>query len=277
MLSGDAASGVEVTIEQQIGRGSRARPVVNRPYTYPLRGYVTGRDALQRSEALRRALDKGRNILVHPWQGALDVIPTEWRLAFDSQSLEWVELDLEFTSAVLPELAASEPPPDAGTTLSAMAQAGAAFASEPVALAELEQLRPELSLEPPSVTGEGFATQATGQLLNGSGVATGVPRALQEVGNGVRAAEAGELTSDEAARIEAALLVEADRSDSATLLDIRELFSIFVAGSALARVQTANGPTIQALAEATGQSIEILAARNRQAVLQWFARGEVRV
>lgn len=279
--SGDVAGGWDSASEQQFGRGTRPRPIAQAQKSYPIRGYVTGPGALTTAQALERAFDAGAAELVHPWVGRIQALAARWQIRFSAESLEWADIDVEFQATELPEVEdAGDVPTTADEALATLASQGAAFATEERAIAQLDNLRTALILEPSDLTGEDYARQVTTELLtSGSAPAADVPMAVQRLGAGVRTTEAGNLTSADAAALEDAVLTIADRNDSLTLLRMLETFQLYlgpVGGAALASVEKASGENLQAVAVRAEQSLDILAQRNRAAVLAWFAREELR-
>lgn len=280
VLEGRFRSGFATTTEARFQHGTRAiglQPGQDMP---GLSGFILGPDALQRALALKRAVDSGEGLLIHPWYGRVFVFCTGIDLRWSAASLEKVEFDLEFQTSRLEveQESALDTPETLQDAYDYITKQGEGFAQSGPALLQLENSRLNLLLEPEDLTGSEFTSQATGALLQTTQPqGDDLPIALQILGDGLRLAFFGELSESAAKRVEDQLLVVADRWDIITLLDIRQTYSEIVASVGLLSTEIASGETVQAVAKATGVDERTVAARNRHGIANWFLRGEVRV
>lgn len=272
------SGGIATNAEVQFGRGTQPRVIAPAQDRFPLDGYLTGGDALLRKALLRQAFAAGEGLLAHPTDGLISAICVQHDFQHRSGDVNFIALTLEFHRAQLPiEEETGSIPTTEDDAIAALAATGKAFDDEETASAQLEEIRSSLNLQPDDLTGVDFAFQITLLLLSSeSAPATEVPRAIQRLGTGIRAAGRGELTEVEAILIGNEVLKVADRNNSPTLMDQRETFSLFLTelgSGAIATVRDGRGETVEALSVETGTEVAIVAQRNRDAILNWFARG----
>jgi len=278
---GSISGGFDVADETRFGQGTVVHGLQASNDRLQVDAYITGADALARAKALRRAFRAGEGTLVFPWEGSVQAICIRHDLNWESESLEWVEFSAEFALTVLPEQEQTQAPTSASAATESIILLGRDLADSPAALAQMETLRPLLTLEPSGQTGADYTEQVTDALISSPSRAEGeVPSVLAELGQGLQTAERGELLQNQALALEARLLLHAERYDATALLDMREQFMLFVGpfgGGVLAQQQIATGSTLQGISVNTGIDLDVLAQRNRAAISRWFAIGRVQV
>jgi hypothetical protein len=218
--------------------------------------------------------------LIHPWDGAVQVVPRRWDFAFEPRALDHVRFTVEFARAELPPA-----PSNAGVVAKTsdalntiLGVDGHLLAAEPDPLAQLEAVRPLLGI-PDTITGADYTQAASERLATASNVTvTRTPLAIQEMGAAARAAALGQLTTKGRDRVIALVAQEAIRSNSLGLLQQSESFSLYLGTlgiSAFGQVQVAPQSPLQLLA--TGTPLKRLAELNRDAVLNWRVFGSARI
>lgn len=280
VFTSSAQGGFDTVTEQQVGRGSRVIPVQAQVERWSISGYIKGQDALQRAFALRAAFSTGAARYADPWLGAVQAVCSSHAFDFDAAEYDGVPLQATFDRASLPDVI--ETGFVAATFEDAVAElssAGAAIAGETSAAEQFEALRAALVLEPTGLTGAEYTSQVTGVLVQSPSTPTsGVPASVQAIGVAASSALAGELSEASYNGLRDDVLLAAAQFNSPTLLTMLEILDLFVGElgtGALSSTRAAAGETIQAVAVANGDDLDLAARRNREAVRLWFARGEV--
>lgn len=240
------------------------------------------RDVLKDFAALKRAVNGDQpQTLIHPWEGALaDHLCTEFVPRVLALEIG-VRFDATFAPATFPRPAPQ--PVDIAQTgdeaRASMVALAPAFADETVPFDELSLAA--LQLETVGATDQETATATTAKLLSDGNIAvSGVPGAVQSIGQATRAVDAGEYTTDARRRLYADVLNIACSRNSATLLNQLQVFKLLLSdlgGGALAKSIEVTSGSLQSIAIAAGTDPRILAARNRETVRRWFPRGTVQL
>lgn len=220
--------------------------------------------------------------LIHPWQGALtNHLCTDATFEVGADEVRYVRMDLVFAPAEFP-LTVPEPaniPQDGKTARATMTDQSEGYADELVPFDELSLVA--LQLDTTGDSDEDTATATSAKLLNDANIgATGVPGAIQRLGNATRVVDAGEYTVGDRSKLYAELLNLAASRNSPTLLNMLQTFKLLLSdlgSGALAQSATVTAGTLQSLAVATGADPRVLASRNRQSVKQWFPRGTIQL
>lgn len=215
---------------------------------------------------------------IDPWDGPQRVVPLEWSFERESDDLTAIQLSITFKEAVL-SVVASTPGFLADSPelfYEAITSQAAALASEPAAAAQLESQRATLNI-PSFVQGEDYATTAASRLVTDAPAATaGVPLILQQLGAAARTAAAGEYTREAWGALRDRMIAEAARSNSPTILAMRETLSLYMSSlGADAFGRAASKPGRALITIATGRPWPEVVKRNRDAVLAWLVRDRV--
>lgn len=275
------SGGTVTSQETRVGVGQRSIGIAPRLRQFPIEGFLTGQNARLLEQKLLAALDSSEpRTLIHPWVGRVLALPVQYNFAWEAEQVEFVTFTATFDNASFP---ATPPEPDAPRSadeaLDRLGVLGGDFAQEPIAVAQWQQVAPELFLEPDPVD-ETFTAQATRRALDSKAAPAGdVPRAVQKTGEVIRRAETGQLDRASWRALDRHLILIAARTNSPTLWGFRHEVAAFVGpfgAGALARVGTGAGQSLQAVAVAEGIEPGELARRNRQLAANLFARGELR-
>ena len=262
--------------ETRVGRGSRTIALAKDVVTYSVEAYFVGADALSAALAFTDRLGRGPGLLIHPQYPAMEALAMRWTVPFRARQIDGVRFTVEFQDAGAPKEA--EPPPEPATVAkltAALEARSVGFYGEPAPLAELQAIGPLIGVaETPAET---LAERTTSALLAADATrTTGVPYALQRVGAGLRAAERAQLQASDRTAIADRLLRESLRTDSLTLMSLRLDWLAFTRSSEiLAQSYNAEGSTLLSVATSRDLDVNNLAARNRDAVRTWFARGGI--
>jgi len=274
------------TDEPILGQGTRTRLIVGDKDVWTITAVILNEegpwaDADTLINEFRLAHDYTRvGEYVDPYDGVLSVIPLSWEFQRRALDITTVAFRVTFARADLdtfvlsPGVVASTP----DDVVEQLAELGEAMADEPEALAQMEAIRPVLGIDA-DVEGAEFTSQATQQLASGQTVATAtIPGVITDLARAARTAALGEYTRAAYAALRGRIVVEAARSNSATLLDMREVLGLYLSSLG----SSAFGTTIQlpqgrlSLLQST-RSLDELARLNRDAVNHWYIRSEARL
>lgn len=234
-------------------------------------------------EALARALHLDHDhdatgLYIDPFDGPQRVVPIEWTFESESDDLNALRLSITFRSAELPIIANSpgflaETP---AQFVDAIAKDAGEFANEEAPAAQFEALRAEFGIES-STTGSAYATESSRRLLTTAPVATaGAPLVVQDLGAAARTAALGEYTRPAWGALRDRLIQEAARSNSPTLIKMRETLTFYLSAlGADAFGTTASKPGRSLITVASSRSWPETVRRNRDAVIGWLAQDEV--
>lgn len=256
-------------------RGTLIRPIIPGETVWRVRGEILDDDgpwetarllelALQLTAPTRSAT------YVDPWDGVQNVVPLEWSFPRQARQLNHVAFSITFASAELPPgpsaVGAVATSPD--ELFVGLATLGELLANEPVANAQMEAIRPLFPDLPSTLEGSDYTSAATASLLTATNTSFGgIPGLIQELGNTARSAVTGEFSRDARDQLRADLISEAARSNSPTLLDMREAWALYLSGlgvSAFGVVQSLPGRRLQTVA--SDRTFDDLARINRDAV-----------
>lgn len=282
--STEVGSGFVSATEMQAGRGHRARPIAKGLRVYRFEAYFTGERVLARTRELVARCDAGPGLLVHPHFGAVDAVAQQWSVSFEGGGvIDFATLSIELVEteiAGLLEVTEPETPTDLPTVTETFVDQAATFIDEDLSAQELRQAAPalEVTVAPEE---DGYYQAATAALLSQATPGLpGTPSTIAALGVALRRADAGQLAPSEPDAVAALLLRTAARTDSLVLMNMRAEWLAYVraAGSAAIGQSTAGGGRLlPAVALAAGVDVDVVAGRNRGAVVSWFARGEVRL
>jgi hypothetical protein len=281
----ERSSGNHTTRVPVVGRGTRSKITIGGDIdTWRITGWLRRdegpwADQSVLASALRLGHDHDRTgTYIDPFDGPQTVVPKEWRFGRRSEDLNAVSLSITFEGATLDPVAT---PPGflASSPLEFEAlviRASPELANEPAPAAQLEALRTTLGIRP-SVQGEDYAAAATGRLLAGGNVTTaGTPAIIQDLGIAGRAAASGEYAWGAWSALRARIMAEAARSNSPTLLQLREIHSLYVSAlgaDAFGRSESKPGRSL--LTVGLERTFAERLKRNRDAVRGWLIRDRV--
>lgn len=239
------------------------------------------RDALRDRQVLVDALNNRQpQTLIHPWKGALLArVCTDARLSIATRNERFVSMTLTFAPAEFPAPIPTPAgiPQTGDDARASMVAQSATFAEEPIPFDELLLSAEQLGTV--GSTDEATATATTAKLVgNGNIEVSGVPSAVQQLGQATRAVDAGQYTTASRDILYASLLNIACARNSPTTLRLLQTFKLLLSGlgsAALANTVVATSGSLQSLAVAHGSTPSILAMRNRQIVQTWLPRGVV--
>lgn len=268
------------------GRGAREQITTgDEPTVWRVQGWLRRDEGPWADQlVLETAFALGRDyqrsgVYIDPFDGPQVVIPAEWDFESMSDDLDSIRISVTFKSAELPTLAPTpgflaSSPVELGEIL--VSEAGS-FATEPEAAAQLEAVRSDLGIDT-SVQGEEYAAASTRRLLSGAYKPEGgVPQAIQLIGSAARIAQSGEYTRDAFGALRGTLVSEAARSNSPTLLQFRETFSLFLSALGSDAFGTREEkPGRSLITISSTRSWPELVKRNRAAILDWRVRDTVR-
>lgn len=277
--SADGRFGWQSATETVVDRGSRRRAIAPEPDSYSFEGFLQGATARRDALAFKARALQGPGLLVHPYFGSMDVLCDRITIAFKGPEIEHASLQLEFSASELPAaVAAPAAGLDAASATADIAAAMSGFNEEPGPADELRRTAPALGL--PLEPDEDLPERTGQALLSPAGAPrTGVPGAVQGVGAGLRELEAGQLDAAGRDAVADQLLREALRTDSLTLMAIRELWleAVLAVGPADSRQVDGAGHILPAIAVASGIELADLAAVNRDGARTWFVQGTVQL
>jgi hypothetical protein len=286
-----AMAGHQVAEQTAVGVGTRVLRRALVLQKVPMRAYLAAlvgprrepRDVLRDFDALERAVNNPNpQTLIHPWKGALsNHLCVEFRAQIMTQHVRCVQFDATFAPAEFPR-PVPQPTDVASTGADAREQMTAiasSYVDELVPFDELSLAATELGTV--GATDAETATLTTAKLLEDANIqASGVPGAIQDLGQATRVVDAGEYTPVARTRLYSELMNIASARNSATLLkqlQVAKLLLSSLGGGALAQSVEVVGGSLQAVGVAQDVDPRILASRNREAVRRWFPSGTVQL
>jgi hypothetical protein len=288
VLDTQVSGGMLTADETQVGRGSRVLALAPGAVVYNVEAYLVGDDALTQVRLFTERLDAGVGLLVHPHYGSHDVVCRRWAVQFEARVINYAQVSIEFVQAeiVQPDASLVEEAADTDELKARLAEDARGLAGEETALNELALVAPDLGLEledadtATTEEREEFAEQATRVVLEQPqrAPAVGIALTLSRLAGGIQLAAELTLDAPTARGISSLLLREALRTNSLTLMAMRDAWMAFVR-TRVAPLRTIAGRQrpLLAIARAEGLEYAELAGRNREAAAAWWAAGEVKL
>jgi hypothetical protein len=288
VLDTQISGGMLTADETQVGRGSRVLALAPGAVVYNVEAYLVGDDALTQVRIFTARLDAGAGLLVHPHYGSHDVVCRRWSVQFEARVINYAQVSIEFAQAEIEQADTAlveEPAADTNELKETLTDGARGLAGEETAFDELALVAPELGIEAPSDTAtaderEEFAEQATRVVLDQPqrAPAVGIALTLSRLAGGIQLAAELTLAAPTARGISSLLLREALRTNSLTLMAMRDAWMAFVrARVAPLRTVAGRQRPLLAIARAEGLEYAELAGRNREAAAAWWAAGEVKL